>query len=378
MSSAAVMLIILACLIMPAVLSFYNFLGIFREYKSRTLKYIMWILTPVLGTLETVIFMSFMDVQLDQVWSEQLVNSQLHQPVWTGGWLTLGLVCLIGILGAALLTACDVNKTPPLVSVLCMAAMYLLLAVQVLWSLQVMNHVENMAPCLVLPMNLFFIGITIIRQKIKEWNEADTHARPDFGKNRWIRAMNRRLMQAEKWPLWAFAFALPLLGIILLLLILMGQEPDALIKAWTNTTDWTLSRQTGPQNIYFDEHYLCTAAAGGHRKIVKPLRMGVRHGHKVVVNRQLMIANAFENVLEERTPAAHCRIRSFYDRYGFPVADLIRKNRAACDLVYLAMKPAEWLFLAVLYLVDVHPENRIAMQYLPRQKEQAKKKAEKK
>jgi hypothetical protein len=27
------------------------------------------------------------------------------------------------------------------------------------------------------------------------------------------------------------------------------------------------------------------------------------------------------------------------------------------------MKPLEWAFLAVLYLVDVHPENRIALQY---------------
>ena len=71
---------------------------------------------------------------------------------------------------------------------------------------------------------------------------------------------------------------------------------------------------------------------------------------------------------QERTPAAHRRIRSFYDRYGFPVADLIRKNRIACDLVYLAMKPAEWFFLLVLYLVDANPENRIAVQYLPERK----------
>ena len=368
MSSAAAMLIILACLIMPAFLSLYNFLGMFRDYKNRTLKYSMWILTLAAGAAETVLFMEFLDVQMDSVWTEQLYNSQLHQPVWTGAWPALGLVCLIGILGAAVLTACDVNKTPPLISVLSMAAMYLLLAVQLFWCLQMMNHMENMAPCLVLPMNLFFIGITIIRQKIREWNETDAHARPDFGKNRWIRAMNRSLMQAEKWPLWAFVFALPLLGLILLFLILLGQEPDVFIKAWTNTTDWALSRQTGPQNIYFDEHYLCTAAAGGHRRIVKPLRMGVRHGHRVVVNRQLMIANAFENVLEERTPAAHRRIRSFYDRYGFPVADLIRKNRIACDLVYLAMKPAEWFFLLVLYLVDANPENRIAVQYLPERK----------
>ena len=27
------------------------------------------------------------------------------------------------------------------------------------------------------------------------------------------------------------------------------------------------------------------------------------------------------------------------------------------------MKPLEWLFLAVLYLVDEKPENRIAVQY---------------
>lgn len=95
------MLIILACLIMPAVLSFYNFIGLFRKYKNRTLQYIMWILTPVLGTAETVLFMGFMDVQLNTIWSEQLYNSQLHQPVWTGSCLTLGLVCFSGILAAS-------------------------------------------------------------------------------------------------------------------------------------------------------------------------------------------------------------------------------------------------------------------------------------
>ena len=32
------------------------------------------------------------------------------------------------------------------------------------------------------------------------------------------------------------------------------------------------------------------------------------------------------------------------------------------------MKPLEWFFLAVLYAVDVKPENRIAVQYLPKEK----------
>lgn len=34
------------------------------------------------------------------------------------------------------------------------------------------------------------------------------------------------------------------------------------------------------------------------------------------------------------------------------------------DLIYYLMKPLEWLFLLVLYLVDRKPENRIAMQYI--------------
>ena len=56
------------------------------------------------------------------------------------------------------------------------------------------------------------------------------------------------------------------------------------------------------------------------------------------------------------------------DTYGFPVANLIRTKWAA-DVVYFIMKPLEWIFLIVIYLCDVSPENRIAVQYLPKKKE---------
>ena len=89
----------------------------------------------------------------------------------------------------------------------------------------------------------------------------------------------------------------------------------------------------------------------------------MRHGHEVIVNRQLCIANAFEEVLQEKTPGFHKTVRTFYDKYGFPVAKLISKKWQA-DLVYIIMKPLEWIFLLVLYSTDVHPENRIAVQYM--------------
>ena len=116
--------------------------------------------------------------------------------------------------------------------------------------------------------------------------------------------------------------------------------------------------------MQYDEHYLCTVAAGGHEKVVKPLRMGERHGHRVVVNRQLEIANAFELVLEEKTPRFHKALRSFYDKYGFPVARMI-KTKAAADIVYTIMKPLEWIFLLFIYATQARPEDLITIQYLP-------------
>ena len=41
---------------------------------------------------------------------------------------------------------------------------------------------------------------------------------------------------------------------------------------------------------------------------------------------------------------------------------MIRKKWVA-DLIYFLMKPLEWLFLIVLYLTEVHPEDRIVLQY---------------
>lgn len=155
----------------------------------------------------------------------------------------------------------------------------------------------------------------------------------------------------------------PLLGVLTAILILFGQKPDSLIQAWTQTSDWALSLQKAPPNVLYDEHYLCTVAAGGHPQVVKPLRMGERRGHRIVVNRQLLVANAFEDLLAERLPRVHRQLRSFYDTYGYPIARHIR-SRWTADLVYLMMKPLEYFFVAALYLFDTEPENRIAVQYM--------------
>jgi len=110
-------------------------------------------------------------------------------------------------------------------------------------------------------------------------------------------------------------------------------------------------------------HYLCTVAAHGHPSLVGPERLGVRHGQVILVNRQLAIANAFEDLLHARFPRFGRAARTCYDRLAIPICRWI-KNRWLADLVYLAMKPAEWLFyLALLVLDPQSPEVRIERMY---------------
>jgi hypothetical protein len=72
------------------------------------------------------------------------------------------------------------------------------------------------------------------------------------------------------------------------------------VDAFLKTCSFPLSRLPVPPP--HDCHYLCTIAAQGSPRLVKPLRWGVRGGDPIIVNRQLSVANAFEDLLHERWP----------------------------------------------------------------------------
>ena len=154
-----------------------------------------------------------------------------------------------------------------------------------------------------------------------------------------------------------------IIAIIEIIFVISGQGLDAPVKVFTDTADWTFSKQIPPPPLEHEGHYLCTVAAGGHERIVKPLRYGTRRGTTIVVNRQLCIANAFEELIQLKFPKFHRIVRYIYDTYGYPVSNLITSPLRA-DLIYIMMKPLEWIFLLVLYLLDLRPEQRIRNQYI--------------
>lgn len=320
-----------------------------------------------LGVFYSLLYLSIFDeVMFGRDWHVQLVNRQTHTPIYTESQHTLAVVALVALAGYLLVNYIPLDKLPPLTLVLGLAAMYMGTVEVVLWGIQVFQVEEYGLLLMLLPLNCLLLTARTVSHKMWEWErmlEADAARRERYQEGSGvIRALNRFLSKSGRWPLAAFLLMWPLLGIVIGVLVLFGQRPDAIIRAFTETSDWNLSRRIAPQNIQYDEHYLCTVAAGGHERIVKPRRLGIRHGHQVIVNRQLCVANAFEQVLEERTPRFHRAVRHFYDTCGFPVARLIH-SKAAADVIYILMKPLEWGFLIVLYLTDVNPENRIALQY---------------
>jgi hypothetical protein len=269
-------------------------------------------------------------------------------------FFTIVVIILVAFIGYILIRFIKADKQSPIVSALGISAIYLGIGISLLWCIQTINDFI----LIIFPINCILLFIKTIYIFVYQKNNLLQKGITSTKCKRLSNILNK----ATNLPWIALALIIPLLGILIAVLLLFGQEPSSIIKAWTETADWTMSQKIGPQNIQFDEHYLCTVAVGGHRKVVKPIRTGMRHGHRVLVNRQLCIANAFEQVLQEKTPKFHRVIRSIYDNIGYPISKHMRSKYLA-DIIYVLMKPVEWIFLVILYAVDVNPENRIAVQY---------------
>lgn len=293
-------------------------------------------------------------------WQEQILIYQTHSPFWTPALPSFWGLAGVGLLGYAILAYLPSKNLPPLLLVIGLASSTIGMTFILINLLHF--HFTIILGLGLYGANLFLIYSRVMLVAIRNWQANFPEPSPN-------RPISYRLYQLVTNRLsrqgLVLLTTLPLLVLLVSILSLWGQEPDHLIKLWTETSDWALSQQVSPPSIEADQHYLCTVGAQGHRKLVKPLRQGLRHGKPVIVNRQLLIANAFEDLLAERLPKTHRFIRQVYDRYGYPFAKHIKWAWQA-DLIYLLMKPAEWLFLTILYLCDSRPENRIALQYITR------------
>lgn len=308
-------------------------------------------------------------------------SANSHEPFSGKQWPAILLMVSVGLICYFILKF-KKKKMPPLIEAFLLAGDYIGCGFCFLWIIQLIfgarpqqsaefplysvrldsyDYLEIMC-LLVVPVVFILHNVklfwTIVKEKAVEQADIEYH-------NSVISKLNIWLCKGANLFVFAGILLLPVLTVLAIILCVFGQQPDSMILVFTQTSDWILSKEIAPPPVAYDTHYLCTVSLRGHRKLVKPIRYGIRRGEKIVVNRQLCVANAFEELISERTPKFHKAVRNFYDTYGYPISKHI-KSAWSADIVYLIMKPLEWLFLLVLYAADVKPEDRINRQYLPK------------
>lgn len=365
--------VLFICFIFPIILTVKNIIHLVKKDVLEKKKQKCTVLTIVTGIL-----LSAFDIALisSYKWDEPVVINEplgftsLHEPFSSDYALSLFLFALAAVVCLVILSRGKI--LPPLAAAMCVSGVYggIILSLFFISQLSVnlldFDDVYFLAiPYLILfCVNYIIIAARVIRETIllytAHFRENDIEP-----KNALDRHLRKILEKSAGWIWFPIFGIIPLTGLFIIICILFGQGPFGIIKAFTETSDWAYSTMISPPPVEYEGHYLCTVAVNGHEKVVKPTRLGIRHGVKIGVNRQLCVANAFEQLIEDKAPHFHKWVRFVYDKYGYPLSKHITTKLCA-DLVYIAMKPLEWIFLLTLYLLDRDPESRIAVQYTGR------------
>ncbi|MGD8457048.1 MAG: hypothetical protein PVF83_11730, partial [Anaerolineales bacterium] len=96
--------------------------------------------------------------------------------------------------------------------------------------------------------------------------------------------------------------------------------------------------------------YIATAVAKGHPSFVKSKPVDFRDGCVVWVNAQLRTFKCAELLLSVIWPKVHQIIRAIYDVFGPPLARLI-VHPIQADLVYIILKPVEWVIKIIMRII---------------------------
>ncbi len=359
------LIIMFICLIMPFILTLLNIINLFKKKKIK--ENLIDILTFSLGIVLTII-LYYVSGFKDYTEALRLGGLEItvHSPIASWSMPTVITICIVGIISYSLIRIKKLDL-PPLLVVCAMSGILICSIYIIIFFIQICNknimyNAMNGLPYLfIFPINYILCSIRAEIEIINKYKEKNL--KPREYNNKLLNLCSKLLCDIDTWPIIAIICSIPLTIMLICILVLFGQRPDEAIKAFLETSDWNLSTKISPPSVTYDAHYLCTVSLRGHKQLVKPTRIGIRRGEKIIVNRQLCIANAFEDLIQEKTPRFHHFIRHIYDKYGFPLAKHI-KTAWQADITYILMKPLEWLFLVVLYLFDKKPENRIATQYI--------------
>ena len=346
---------IIVIIFLFAALAGIDFIGYCVADKRIMGKILTGFVSLIVVVVSPWIFLSFFDIGLDNdCCNDSAVFSPEH---------SISMYCWIGLISLAFFYSEWRRKlAPPLIEVIvnCLLIAGIVLNVMLGFHLEDMFFVTGNLPIIL----LFLMALTTNQRKVQTL-AAEGYYQTDGTVKTWAQKV-LTTPALSKFPLLTVLCA-PIIAIATAILMLFGQKADAVVRAFTDTYSHGLSQWDYMcENVVCGGHYLCSVAANGHKEIVKPIRLGERNGGIIVCNRQLLLSNAFEEVLEIKTPKLHSFIRRNYNKVGNKIHKHyhVFENKYLSDVIYILMKPLELVFWLVLYTTERNPENCIARQYL--------------
>jgi hypothetical protein len=116
----------------------------------------------------------------------------------------------------------------------------------------------------------------------------------------------------------------------------------AYLGAWRTSFNWMLQEYAKLPTTPPQDCYVSTAAARGHRRLVRARESLGPCGEVGRVNDQMCYLKAAELLLACISPSGHRICRRIYDRIGPRLAAWLFHPLLA-DAAYLSLKPLEWL-----------------------------------
>lgn len=108
--------------------------------------------------------------------------------------------------------------------------------------------------------------------------------------------------------------------------------------------------------------YVSSAAAHGHRRLVRSRYIVDAPSGPILVNNQMRRLKFLEFALRAAVPRTHRQIRAAYDRFGPRLASGCRASAYLADVAYMLLKPLEWT-AELLRIAARIPGSKVARLY---------------
>ena len=257
--------------ILPVGLSVWNIVNCFiNKVVSERLSSS---LTIIMGFILYVLYLGArFDIAGD--WYEQIYTIEYHKTISSNYLICIILVMIVGTAGFGVLLFSNAKKLPPLISASAIGAVIMLNVFQIFYAIQIYKNTfielppkdlyDIWTPDLYLYLyhfNVLLISALAVKRHLTQQLKVLKEEGIENYKNTFIKNLYCFMSNIAGYSTIIFVALFFIIAVLEIIFVILGKGFDGPIKAFTDTADWTFSKQIPPPPLEYRGHYLCTVAA---------------------------------------------------------------------------------------------------------------------